>query len=137
MNKTFRIDETVIVHGFDDTDRLASYRGVSGRTAFVHDLTSGTTGGMGIERLDHTSLWYAVTAAQAAGYDEVLLSRGWSPLEKWHAEYTQTTWERFGYDGTIPAIVDEVPPGRVARCWRVRNARAAYLAENDLNPNSE
>lgn len=129
-DKGFEVDEVVVFRPFQGEAVLANLRGWTGVTAILYDEGSGVQGGVPLDRVDHTPLWYALDAARRAGYDEVLLSEtGWTPIAAWHERYQQVVGEQLKFERSLPAIVDDVPPGRVQAVFRLRNAKAAYLAE--------
>lgn len=129
-DNVYEVGEVVVFHGLDGVDVLANLRGTMGSTAILYDENAGTQGGVPLARVDHTSLWYALEKARKAGYDEVLLSEtGWTPVTVWHERYQQVVNERLKFDRSLPAIVDDVPEGRIQSVFRLRNSHTAYLAE--------
>ena len=135
MNQVFEVGELVIYKAFTDENVLVNYRGKTNVNqlgepqAVVLNPATGVQGAVPLDRLDHTSLWRSVGMAELKGFDEINTVDGWVSLENWRHTYQQTINEEFSFHGDMHAIVDEVPPGRVQRVFRLRNSQAAYLAE--------
>jgi hypothetical protein len=135
MNQEFEVGETVIYHAFTDEDVLVNYRGRTNMGQFgqaqavVHNPASGVQGTVDLDRLDHTSLWRAVEAAKQAGHDEVLTTDGFIAIGLWRDTHQTSPHIAWRFDASMPALLDEVPAGRVQGVWRVRNARLAYVAD--------